>query len=116
MQPTQMTLYLPRFHAEFSKTLNEPLKQMGMASAFGSGADFTPMGLNDSYITKVVHKATLDVSEKGTVATAATAIMLGDSAMASPKVEMRVDHPFFCAIRDDATGAILFLGAIRDPQ
>jgi serine protease inhibitor len=29
---------------------------------------------------------------------------------------MKVDHPFFCAIRDSATGTLLFAGVIRDPN
>ena len=29
---------------------------------------------------------------------------------------MRVDRPFFCAIRDNVTGTLLFTGSIRDPQ
>ena len=28
---------------------------------------------------------------------------------------MVVDRPFFCAIRDSGTGAILFMGAIEKP-
>lgn len=31
-------------------------------------------------------------------------------------VIMRVDHPFFCAIRDNVTGTVLFAGLIRDPN
>ena len=116
MQPTQMTFCLPRFHVDYSRTLNDPLSQMGMASVFGGGADFTPMGLSDSHILAVIHKATLDVDEEGTVASAATAIVMYHGMDDGPMVQMRVDHPFFCAIRDDATGTILFLGAIRDPQ
>ena len=117
MQTTELTLYLPRFHAADAWNLNAPLSQMGMASSFGNRADFSPMGLSGSYISKVVHKATLDVDEKGTVATAATGEMetSSETPMVLPPV-MRVDHPFLCAIRDDATGTLLFLGAIRDPQ
>jgi serine protease inhibitor len=29
-------------------------------------------------------------------------------------IDVNVDHPFFCIIRDDRTGAVLFLGAISD--
>jgi len=68
-------------------------------------------------VSAVLHKATLDVDEEGTVATAATAVIMTKMAMARPPqaIQMRVDHPFFCAIRDDATGTLLFLGAIREP-
>ena len=29
---------------------------------------------------------------------------------------MIVDRPFFCTIRDNQTGALLFIGAIVDPE
>jgi serpin B len=29
---------------------------------------------------------------------------------------MIVDRPFFCAISDDKTGEILFMGAVVDPR
>lgn len=117
MQPTEVHLLLPRFHADDALTLNDPLSRLGMASAFGPQADFAPMGLPDCYISKVLHKATLDVDEEGTVATAATAVIMTESARRPPPspIQMRVDHPFFCAIRDDATGTLLFLGGIREP-
>ncbi len=118
MHTTELDLRLPRFHADYSETLNDSLSHMGMAPAFDPTADFSPMGLRNSYISEVVHKATLDVDEEGTIATAVTAGMMPASipTPAPPPIQMRVDHPFFCAIRDDATGTILFLGAIRDPQ
>ena len=115
MRPSEVNLSLPRFHADYSETLNNPLSQMGMAFSFGGDADFSPMDLPGSYISAGLHKATLDMDEEGTVATAATAVILQESAVLAP-AEMHMDHAFFCAIRDDATGTILFLGAIRDPQ
>ena len=115
MHSDGVNLELPRFQATGEWELNDPLSQLGMASAFGGGADFAPMGLPGSYISKVVHKTVLEVNEEGTTAAAATQVEFLMSALSTPN-KMRVDHPFFCAIRDDATGTILFLGAIRDPQ
>jgi serine protease inhibitor len=59
----------------------------------------------------------LEVNEEGTVAAAATGVIVGVTA-APPEqpFEMIVDHPFFVAIQDQPTGAILFMGSIVDPQ
>ena len=116
MHPAQVSLFLPRFHADDSRRLKEPLSQMGMGKAFSRHADFSLMAERPNAIGEVVHKATLDVDEEGTTATAATGvIMMRSLAMPySPPVVVRVDHPFLCVLRDDATGAVLFLGAIRE--
>ncbi len=115
MRPTSVTITLPRFGADYHASLNAPLTALGMGSTFGPGADFAPMGLNESFIGKIVHKAVLQIDEEGTVAAAAT----GGEMTASVRplgVEMRVDHPFFLAIRDNLTGTLLFVGAIYDPK
>jgi serpin B len=38
------------------------------------------------------------------------------SAPASPPREFRADHPFLFAIRDTASGLVLFLGRVADPS
>lgn len=116
MKPTEMTIILPRFRANYEVTLNAPLSVMGMSSAFGPGVDFSPMGLKGSFISAVIHRATLEVDEEGTVAAAVTSGIMTVGVRPSPMVVMRVDHPFFLAIRDNVTGTILFEGVIRDPQ
>lgn len=122
MQSAKVNITLPRFKVSYQAALNQPLIALGMGSAFAPGADFTPMGLQSpsgqgSFLTGVAHKAILEVDEEGTVAAAAT---LGGYAagggFAHPPAVMRVDHPFFCAIRDNVTGTLLFVGVIRDPQ
>lgn len=84
-----LDLKLPRFSLDFSASLAEYLKKMGMDVAFHyPGADFVPMGSRDFFISDVIHKTRLEVDEKGTVAAAATAvIMRAGSAMpqARPK-------------------------------
>jgi serpin B len=70
-------------------------------------------------ISAAIHKAYIDVDEEGTEAAAATAIMMVGSAMRQapppPPIVFRADHPFLFLIRDNSTGAILFLGRLTDP-
>lgn len=116
MKPTRLDLVLPRFKADYRATLNEPLVALGMGPAFAPDADFAPMGLHQAFLGGVIHKAVLEVDEEGTVAAAATGVMYQSAGMMpAPPKEMRVDHPFFCAIRDNETGTLLFAGVIRDP-
>ena len=67
------------------------------------------------YISAVIHQANLDVDEKGTEASAATAVVLGTTSMPVDQVTFQVDHPFLFALRDTKTGAILFLGRVTEP-
>jgi len=65
----------------------------------------------------VVHKAFVAVDEKGTEAAAATGIVVGVTSMPmEPPPEFRADRPFVFAIRERATGAILFMGRVSDPR
>jgi serpin B len=111
------SIVLPRFKLAYEKTLNGPLAALGMGIAFGRGADFSALSDTPSYISKVIHKAFVEVNEEGTEAAAATAVVMM-KAMMMPQETFRmvVDRPFFCAIRDDRTGALLFMGSIVDPD
>ena len=116
----EVDLALPRFRLEWSSDLAGTLKTMGLAPAFGADADFSPLGFraeDGGFIGAVLHNTFLAVDEQGTEAAAVTAlIMIGGSGrpLVPPRrVEVRVESPFFCAIVDDETGAILFAGAIR---
>lgn len=117
LKPTRVALNLPRFQVSYDAQMTAPLTALGMGAAFAPSADFGPMGLPPGNgLTGVIHKAVMEVNEEGTVAAAVTGVIVGATAMPEPVTEMRVDHPFVCAIRDTATGALLFVGAIRDPQ
>ena len=83
-----------------------------MVDAFG-GADFSGMfGGRGPSISAVVHKAFVEVNEKGTEAAAATGAVMKSSV--PPR--FRADHPFLFLIRDRSTGSILFLGRIMNPK
>jgi serpin B len=108
----EVEVVLPRFKVAGDATLNEPLAALGMGVAFGAGADFGPMGLPGHFLSVVKHKAVMEVNEEGTEAAAATGVV----STVSLKPRFEVNRPFLCAIRDNRTGALLFLGAIADPQ
>ena len=113
-----VSLSLPRFSFSSTFYLGEALTEMGMKSAFSPDADFSGMaGPNPVYLSEVIHEAFIDVNEKGTEASAATAVIaLGGGPMEPPTpVEFTVDRPFLFLMRDKETGTILFIGRVTDP-
>lgn len=114
------SLGLPKFKIEYKTELSEPLKAAGMPCAFDDKcADFKNMLEEPAIISRVIHKTFIEVNEKGTEAAAATAVeMSTTSARMDPPepFNMVCDRPFVIAIRDGQTNAVLFLGAIVDPN
>jgi serpin B len=115
----KIVLTLPRFKMTNQFSLNGALTALGMRTAFDRTlADFSPMtGKRDLWISAAIHKAYIDVNEEGTEAAAATAVVMRSMAMAreQPPIVFRADHPFLFVIRDNRSGAILFLGRLTDP-
>lgn len=117
-QSEKGTVLLPKFQIEYEVSLNEVLQQLGMQSAFGEDADFSKMIQEDDpvWISQVIQKTFIDVNEEGTKADAATSIeMETTSASLEEPFHMEVNRPFFIAIVDEETGAILFMGSINNP-
>jgi len=119
LRSTEGNIALPRFKLEYEITLNNTLKALGMETAFDPeranfGAMYTKPPSANVFISEVKHKTFVEVNEEGTEAAAVTS---GGMQVTSfvPPFKMTVDRPFFCAIRDNQTGAILFMGAIVEP-
>jgi serpin B len=114
----RVDVQLPRFKSTSQFELSNTLNELGMKDAFSPQADFSGMtGNRYLFISAIIHKAFVDVNEKGTEAAAATAVTMRE-ACAPPKeppVEFRADHPFVFLIRDNPSNAILFLGRVMNP-
>ena len=118
---TEGDIALPRFKVEYTVTLNDALKALGMGVAFDEGrANFRGMieSSGNVYISQVKHKTFAEVNEEGTEAAAVTSTEMRATSAMRPRQRFRmvVDRPFFCAIRDNTTGTVLFMGSITDPQ
>ena len=108
---------LPRFKYKYEIKLNDVLTEMGMGIAFTGAADFTGInrngGLNIDYVK---HKSFIEVNEEGTEAAAVTIVAIERSSAGGPeKVPFYVNRPFMYVITERDTGAILFMGTVKDP-
>jgi len=113
------SIQLPRFKLEYDIQLNTALKSLGMEEAFDdSRANFSNMTSASVKIDEVKHKTFVEVNEEGTEAAAATSVRatLTSARMPEAPFQMVVDRPFFCAIRDNQTGTVLFMGSIVEPK
>lgn len=116
MLPTDGTVLLPRFTLTLPTQLKSALTALGMGVAFDqSKADLSNLA-DGAYIRDVFHKTFVQVNEEGTEAAGATGIDIEPTSMPVDVFRMRMDRPFFWAIRDDKTGTILFLGKLADPS
>ena len=82
-------------------------------NVLGYGADVLETNCDSSIRQRTtfyfVRQAVLEVSEQGTEASAATVVIMSESAPLSP-FRVKADHPFFYVIRDNRSKAILFMG------
>lgn len=115
MVPKAVSVTLPRFVAMRSFDLKGVLKEMGMPSAFDPNrADFSKICSQQFYLGTIVHKALIEVNEEGTEATAATAV--SGKKNEEKNLSFLANHPFVYIIRDNTTGAILFMGRLTNPR
>lgn len=83
---------------------------MGINKAFGKDANFSRIleYTDDLCVSKVFHKACIEVNEDGCEAAAATSMVMMCKMLLIP-LEFRADHPFLYMIWNKKT--ILFAGA-----
>ena len=115
-------LYLPKFEVEFSSSLVDSFKKMGMKLAFSDNANldqlFSNRNLNKHlYVEDILHKTYVKVDEEGTEATGSTAVIISRKSM---KKNIYFNRSFIYMIRDkrikDTKGndMMLFLGVINE--
>ncbi len=107
----------PRFKFEYEKKLNDVLSDMGMGVAFTDFANFEGINRNGGLkIDFVKHKSFIEINEEGTEAAAVTVVAIIEYTSAQPqKTYFRVNKPFMFAITEKSTGAILFMGTVKNP-
>jgi len=110
-----LKIKLPRFKFEYEKSLVKSLQTLGMNDAFANGiADLSKINaLSKLFVSEVKHKSFIEVNEDGTEAAAVTSIELTITSIILN--EFVVNRPFIFVIKENSTGAILFMGQVYNP-
>lgn len=112
-----INLGLPRFTLEYSKKLNEILKNMGINQAFLNEAQFGKLSKATSVKVDFVKQDTyLGIDEKGTEAAAVTTIGVEVTNAGPESREVIFDRPFGLVISEKTSNTILFMGRIMNPE
>lgn len=105
----------------FTDTHTQSLQNMGVVDLFSDVHANLTQFANVSpklYVSKVIHKAFVEVGEEGTEAAAATVVIAvtrsGHSRVPLP-IEFHCDRPFIFIIRDNQTKNLLFMGSYQNP-
>jgi serpin B len=116
LHPAVVQLSLPKFQFEFGDQLKDALIGLGMVDAFGD-ADFSGIdGSHELFIDQIYHQAVIGVDEAGTEVTGGSAVVIAQKGVPEVEVTLTVDQPFLFMIRDNRSGALLFLGHVLDPR
>jgi serpin B len=113
-----MQIDLPKFKYGFKGLLNDPLINLGLGDAFSGQADFTRINPEGNiFISRVIHQTFIDVQEEGTEAAAATIVeMRYNSTEGGSPIFFKVDKPFLYLIKENSTGALMFMGKVGKPE
>uniref|UniRef100_A0A3Q0SZE1 Serpin peptidase inhibitor, clade E (nexin, plasminogen activator inhibitor type 1), member 3 n=1 Tax=Amphilophus citrinellus TaxID=61819 RepID=A0A3Q0SZE1_AMPCI len=114
LRRTKMDIFLPRFKMQNKFNLRSVLPAMGISDAFNpTAADFTGIsGQFGLYVSDAFHEVRIEVTEEGTKAAAATAMVLLKRSRAPV---FKADRPFLFLLRQIKTGSILFMGRVMNP-
>jgi serine protease inhibitor len=106
---------LPKFSLSAAEELLQPLDALGLRAARQLPDALEGFSPEQLIISRVVQKLELKLSEEGTEAAAATAVVTTRSLAPDPSLKMIVDKPFVFALRDQKTGLVLFMGYVGTP-
>ena len=119
-EETDVKVKIPQFETEFSTSMNETLKNMGMDKAFNIDlAQFQGIGKSTQgniYIGDVIHKTFITVGKEGTKAAAATVVEMckATSASVTESKTVYLKRPFVYMLIDTENNIPFFIGTINE--
>lgn len=111
------TIGLPKFSYDCEWAMVGALKELGMKKAFEPFvADFRGISEDESlFISQVLHKTHIEVTEAGTRAAAVTAVIVeAAEALEEKPKEVILDRPFVYMIVDMQNKLPIFIGAVTE--
>ena len=116
---TNVLVQLPKFTGkyEYNENLKQTLIEMGVVDAFSKhDADFSQMTETQVFVNFIKQSSFIEVNEEGTEAAAVVYIGENVSDSGMKVFEFKATRPFFYAIKEKSTNAILFMGKVTNPK
>jgi serine protease inhibitor len=116
-----LSIFVPRFRHKGRWGLIEPLRSAGVKLVLDRersnlNAFWAHPGPERTWLSDALQGTFMEFDEEGTEAAAVTMLGVVTTGVAVPPSEFRVDRPFLLVLRDEKSGAILFVAQIRDPR
>lgn len=106
---------IPKFETEYNTDMSEVLSKMGITLAFDQyNADFSGMGVyseKNIYVSRVLHKTKISVTEKGTRAGASSVVEMSKNCAEESKA-VYLNRPFIYMIVDCENNVPIFIGTV----
>ncbi|KAK6307276.1 hypothetical protein J4Q44_G00224240 [Coregonus suidteri] len=113
LKERKLEVQLPKFKMEQSYAMHKILPDLGISRIFHDTANLTKLSKDPGLkVSEVLHKAVIEVDERGTTAAAATDSGIIGYALPSSFI---VNRPFFFFIYHEVTNSLLFMGRVIDP-
>lgn len=112
-----LDLHLPRFSISATYNLEKILPLIGLSNLFDMEADLSGiMGQLNKTVSRVSHKAVVDMNEKGTEAAAASGLLSQPPALNTTLApHAHFNRPFLLLLWEVTTQSLLFLGKVVNP-
>lgn len=118
LQESTVALHLPRFKMQDALSLKGALQSMGLTDLFNPDQASLP-GMIDGddriHVSDAFHKVFLEVTEEGSEAAAATAVVTSGRSINLEREVMEVNRPFLLFIRESSINALLFIARVANP-
>jgi len=109
-------LVMPKFSVSSKFDAADALEALGVSKIF-QDAELGKLGISDGIaVSKILHKAVVNVDEEGTEGAAATGVELVLlSGSFGEKVDVNVDRPFIFIVQDKRNNIPILVGRIKNP-
>ena len=110
---------LPKFKGEFTyeENLKSALQSMGIKDLFNADKCDLSGIANNLLVSMIKQNTFIEVNEEGTEAAAVTVEeMIYSSGKEPIVIDFIANRPFFYAIKESSTNAILFMGKVTNPK
>lgn len=112
-KPKMGTVCLPKLDIYFSQKMDDPLRNLGLGIAFSERANLGGIG-DDLRLSGVQSHLHFKIDETGSQSSTHIQVIESDPTPTTPFL-LVFNRPYFFAIRDTLTGAIVMMGSIGNP-